>query len=361
MRGGPKLAAPDPCSLMEVNKFERVLDQLVADLSSRVTQGLVIGSSSELESLARESLQELLVSSNLELDFEPHPHVFPDIVLVPFGLEVKYTTGDNWRSVANSIFESTRAEGIEHVYVLFGKMGGEPELRWGKYGESVVHVRTSHVPRFEVEIGTERSLFSQLEISYEEFCQLPVAERMSHIRLYARSRLRPGEQLWWLEDSPDAEHSLPIQARLYPSLNTDEKRRLRAEAALLCPEVVAPSRARGKYNRAGLYILTYYGVMCPQLRDLFSAGSVALRADSERGGNYVQRSLHDIQDEMRIAALKVRDELVEEYWGESVAPPDRIMSWLKRADEQAGDWIPSKTLFRQEQRKTSPPGNGGQT
>jgi hypothetical protein len=30
--------------------------------------------------------------------------------------------------------------------------GGKPEVRWGDYEKSVVHVRTSHLPRFEVEL-----------------------------------------------------------------------------------------------------------------------------------------------------------------------------------------------------------------
>jgi hypothetical protein len=79
---------------------------------------------------------------------------------------------------------------------------------------------------------------------------------------------------------------------------------------------------------------------------LFSAGSVALRSNPKRGGNYLQRALRDIEPEMRLAAKQLEDALFEEYWEESVPPEKRIKEWLKRADEYAkGTWVPSKELF----------------
>ena len=48
-----------------------------------------------------------------------------------------------------------------------------------------------------------------------------------------------------------------------------------------------------------MYLLTYHGVLCPQARDLFSAGSVALRSDTNPWRNYLQRALKDIEPEMR--------------------------------------------------------------
>jgi hypothetical protein len=169
---------------------------------------------------------------------------------------------------------------------------------------------------------------------------------MEHIRKFARGRLKQGERLWWLEDQADAGHSLPIQARIYTSLDQPEKQKLRAEAALLCPAIVKPANSRDKYYDATLYLLTYRGVLCHQARDLFSAGSVALNKNPERGGNYVLRSLVGIQDEMRQAAASLDDALFVEYWGASVPPERRIEEWLKRADAMAVTWKPSDHLFK---------------
>ena len=95
-----------------------------------------------------------------------------------------------------------------------------------------------------------------------------------------------------------------------------------------------------------MYILTYHGVLCPQARDLFSAGSVALRSDERRGGNYLLRALKDIESEMRVAAAHLEPALFEEYWGVATPPKRRIAEWLQRADKFAKDWKPSKHLFR---------------
>jgi hypothetical protein len=240
-----------------------------------------------------------------------------------------------------------RDPNVKHIYVLYGKMGGIPTVRWGRYEECVMHVRTSHRPRFEIEIGAQEPLFAKFGITYDAFCALDLEGKMELIRAYARSRLKTGERLWWLEGKPEEaqEHSLPLGVRLYMGLDQPEKRKLRAEAALLCPQVVGASRAKKKYDDAALYLITYHGVLCSQARDLFSAGSVALRNNPTRGGIYIMRSLLDIETEMRAAAERLEDALFVEYWGESVDKSARIAQWLVRADGHAIGWKPSRDLF----------------
>lgn len=330
---------------MDKVAFEAVLEKTCKVLTAKMQNGELFAKSSDFELAVRNELANLLAQTELEVDFNPHPHVFPDICMPPYGVEVKFSIKDTWRSVANSIFESSRDSKIEEIYVIFGKQGGAPAVNWGSYGESIVHVRTSHLPRFEVEVPPSRSLFENLGINYTEFAKLTLHERMIHIREYARGRLKNGEKLWWINDPDDAQHTLPLQVRLYTSLEQEEKRRIRAEAAVLCPQVVKPSRSRGKYDEAVLYILTAHGVICSQARDLFSAGSVALRSDGTRGGNYIERSLRDIEEEMKIAMAELEPALFLEYWGVDSLPNDKLKHWLTMADDYAKDWVPSATLF----------------
>ena len=151
--------------------------------------------------------------------------------------------------------------------------------------------------------------------------------------------------MWWIEERDTDEHTLPIQARLYTNLSTEEKTRLRAEAALVCPKIVKSGRDRNKYDDVVLYLLTYHGVLCHQARDLFSAGSVANPANDDNGGIYIERALKLIEDDMRKAAMEMDDAIFVEYWGESVPPEQRIQRWLEKADEFARAWKPSKSLF----------------
>ncbi len=334
---------------MNEKEFEDLLSLLCNIITDQARKDIKPFLNSEyFENRVRQVIQKIGEKNGLVVNFDPHPYIFPDIVLGTYGIEVKHTLKDTWRSVANSVFESTRDKTVKYIYLVFGKMGGKPEVKWAKYSNSVIHVRTSHVPRFEVEIGSKISLFEKMGVTYDIFSELPFHERMKYIRSYARSRLKEGERLWWLEDEPEKDHSLPIQVRLYMSLEQSEKRQLRAEAALLCPQIVKPSRSKNKYDDAAIYLLTYHGVLCSQARDLFSAGSVALRQDSERGGIYILRSLLDIEKEMIAAAANLEDALFIEYWGISCKPKKRISKWLELADTFAKDWVPSKYLFKKQ-------------
>ena len=155
------------------------------------------------------------------------------------------------------------------------------------------------------------------------------------------------------QDSPGK----PLEVKLYMSLEKPVKVKLRAEGALLFPQIVAGSRVKDKYNDVAFFFLKYHNVFCPQTRDLFSAGSVA---GKERGGNYTQRALKKIEAEMVEAAAQLPDELFVEYWGESVAPENRIREWLKRADRLAKGGSRQRRYSRWGNEDCASPGSSGE-
>lgn len=334
---------------MTTKEFESLLDRCCEILTVEA-RSAGFRSAKHFEDRVRKVLFDLTVDdASIVIDFASPAQAFPDIAMGEYGVEVKYTTADTWRSIANSVLETQRVEGVRYIYVVFGKMGGIPEVRWGEYEASVIHVRTSHVPRFEVEMATDpavvrESLFQQMGIHYDDFRKLDMSEKMKYIRAYAR-KIHPDGRLWWIEDKETDEHTLPIQARLYTNLSTEEKTRLRAEAALVCPGIVKSGRDRSKYDDVVLYLLTYHGVLCHQARDLFSAGSVANPKNDDNGGIYIERALKLIENEMRQAALEMEDAIFVEYWGESVPPERRIARWLEKADAVAREWKPSESIF----------------
>lgn len=339
---------------MTKKEFEEILDVCCEQLTGEAREA-GFRTSAQFENRVRAALSVLTREDvSFEIDFDPHPQAFPDIAMGEYGVEVKFTLSDTWRSIANSVLETQRINEVKHIYVVFGKMGGIPEVRWCEYEKSVIHVRTSHVPRFEIELPSDRavakeSLFEQMGICYDDFRKLEMQEKMKYIRAYAR-KMHPDGRLWWIEEREGSdEHTTPIQARLYTNLSIEEKTQLRAEAALLCPEIVGPGRLRNKYDDMVLYLLTYHGVLCHQARDLFSAGSVANPNNDDEGGIYIERALKLIEAEMKAAALRMDDALFAEYWGESVPPEKRIKRWLEKADALAKDWTPSKSLFLEEQ------------
>lgn len=313
---------------------------------------------------------------DLHVDMNPPAQWFPDIVLGDVGIEVKFTESDTWRCIANSVLETNKVHSVKHICVVYCKMGGVPEVRYDDWENAVMHVRTSHVPRFELEIGASKSLFSVMGISYNDFSALDMSEKMVYIRNYARSRLKEGEHLWWLDDPSDdaSSHTVQLNARLYTNLETEEKTRLRAEAVLLCPQILSSGRSRHKYDDLVMFMLTYHGVLCHQARDLFSAGSAAGVGGNGRiketkmedrligkdfDGIYILRSLLLLEDAMLNAAEYLDEKLFLEYWGDDIgneidihSTKARILYWLQKADEFAREWTPSDYLFLNIQNKS---------
>lgn len=326
--------------------FESLLDEVIKKLGEEVRSSTDYHSPGPFQKRVFEVMKAISQGRRLEVSPAFHPHAFPDIRANGYGVEVKSTRKDSWLSVGNSVFEGMRDPEVKEIYVVFGKMGGMPSVRWGRYEERITHVRISHAPRFVLEMDRDSPMFEKMAVSYDEFAVLSPEEKMSHIRDYSRNRLKSGERLWWLEDEDSQGKELEI--KLYMRLPQREKIRLRAEGALLFPQICRGGRVKDKYNDVAFFFLKYHNVFCPQTRDLFSAGSVAGKA---RGGNYLQRALKNIEAAMRKAAKDLDHDLIEEYWGARVDPEDRLTEWLKRADALATDWRPSAHLFIQEQKQ----------
>ena len=327
---------------MNQDIFEKALTQTANNLSAKLQKRQSNVAPKEFEKLVLDELKT--VCGNMATASTAfHQHAFPDIVVNGFGVEVKYTNKNSWRAVGNSIFEGKRDSSAKIIYVMYGKMGGWPEVRWSLYEDCVTHVRMSHAPRFVIEMEESDKLFDVMDISYKEFCDLSSEEKMDRVRTYARGRLGKGERLWWLEDRD--EHTLPMAVTIYRHLEKELKTQYRAECALLFPEIVQGGGVRSKYDRAGLYLITQYGVYAPQLRDLYTAGSVGARG-GKRGHLYIVDALRDIEDAMVVAAENLDARLFVEYWGKDVPVNKRIDTWLIKADKFASGWKPSERLFR---------------
>lgn len=321
--------------------FENFISDVVERLRQE-TQNQLFKNALGFESRIREIINEMGGYNGLLVDLKPHPHAFPDISLGAYGIEVKHTLKDTWRSVANSILESSRNQDVRKIYVIFGKMGGTPDVKWQEYETSIIHVRTSHVPRFELEIGDKQSLFQEMGITYTDFQKLDIEDKMQHVRKYAKARLKDGQRLWWLGENQDG--SLSPEIKVYMDLDQKFKRKLRAEASVLCPQICGNSRRSRKYYDVSSYLLLAHGVLAPQTRDLFTAGSVGAKS-GKRGGKYIVRALQDIETEMLNAFDYLGDHLFEEYWGFIPQHGLRQQEWLKLADGFAGSWSPSKVFF----------------
>ena len=85
---------------------------------------------------------------------------------------------------------------------------------------------------------------------------------------YYRSRLKEGEELWWLDNDHSKASNLVI--RMWSSLSPQEKQRYQIKGFIFFPELL--SNRSDKFNRMAVWLATQEGVVCPNLRDIFSAG-----------------------------------------------------------------------------------------
>ena len=91
----------------------------------------------KLEPYVRDVMTDLAVGSQFENSIELiGGQKFPDIVAKKFyGIEVKTTTQNHWKTTGNSVLESTRVDDVERIFMLFGKLGKPIEFRCRAYEE----------------------------------------------------------------------------------------------------------------------------------------------------------------------------------------------------------------------------------
>ena len=191
---------------------------------------------------------------------------FPDIVAAKYyGIEVKSTKDNHWTSTGSSILETTRIDGVERIYMTFGKLGGDPiEFLSKPYEECLYGIAVTHMPRYliDMRLNPGETIFDKMSISYDSLRRMenPIAPVVK----YYRSKLKPGESLWWAGDS--SEETVSATIRLWKNLTLDEKRKYTIYGCVNFPEVFG-----GNYDRYALW-LTSQGIVDPHIRDQFSAG-----------------------------------------------------------------------------------------
>ena len=72
---------------------------------------------------------------------------FPDIVANRFyGVEVKSTNKNHWKSIGSSILESTRDQNVERIFLTFGKLGAPIAFMSRPYEECLSGISVPIIP-----------------------------------------------------------------------------------------------------------------------------------------------------------------------------------------------------------------------
>lgn len=253
---------------------------------------------------------------------------FPDIVVQKyFGLEVKSSSQKHWRTLGNSIMETTRVEDVERIYLLFGQLYQSPSFKVRPYEDCLSEIVVTHSPRYLVDMNTPKgqSFFDKIKIPYDELRSLE--QPIKPVIQYYKQFLKAGEELWWMgqEEEPQAQSMI---IRLWSNLSLEEKKIIRLQAFGLFPELFQ-SKSANKYNRLSIWLIREQNISCHSLRDVFSAGGKMQFFLEEQFLFYLPRvvaKLLLLQKEFQAVLLASPLDLLSYHWGQEVVNEKDILN-----------------------------------
>jgi len=253
---------------------------------------------------------------------------FPDIVAKvnenkAYGLEVKTTTKDHWTSTGSSIFEGTRVENVDRIYLLFGKLFEPIDYKYRKYEECLTTVAITHSPRYKIdmEINAEDTIFSKVGVDYDTLRKLQ--NPFSPIKDYFRNNLKDkNEDIWWFDQYEEKTANLAV--RLWANLRLVEKNNLRVEAFAHFPGLFGNNNK--KYSRLATWLASHHGIINPSLRDTFTAGG-----QEEMFGHSFPKIFIRLKEEWTDILNKIEnleEEDIKFYWDIKNITKSKKDTWL---------------------------------
>ncbi|MBA5248423.1 MAG: hypothetical protein FE834_02645 [Gammaproteobacteria bacterium] len=255
---------------------------------------------------------------------------FPDIVAYinenkAYGLEVKTTKSNSWKSTGSSIFEGTRVENVQNIHLLFGKLSDPIEFKCRKYEACLYNVAITHSPRYLIDMNTKEheSIFSKIGIKYNKLRQLD--NPFKPIKAFLRKDLKDGEDLWWV-DSNENENIVELDIKLWRNLTPERQDELRILALSYFP--ILFSNNSKKYGQLATWLVSRFGIVNHALRDVFTAGGTITIKEIEfpRVFKHIDNNLDDIISNIN----KIQEDDIGYYWELDTPVNNKVEEWKKQ-------------------------------
>lgn len=267
---------------------------------------------------------------------------FPDIVASKyFGVEVKSTNKNHWKSIGSSILESTRNPNVERIYLTFGKLGSPIAFRSRPYEECLSGISVTHYPRYQIDMDLRKgeTIFDKMGVPYDSLRKMdnPVAP----VAKYYKSQLREGESLWWTADSDVESNEVPVTVKLWSVLSPAEKIHFTVQGYALFPEILSGGSSK-KYQRYALWLAVNCGIVNTNIRDQFSAGGQVDLFTTNGKFEKMPAAFGKIEKNRDLiieTILCTSEKTLCEYWGVETIEEDRISQWCQVAASKVDDKI----------------------
>lgn len=320
-------------------EFDTLLASTIATLNIRAAdtaQQLEGLTGRNLEPYVRDVMAELAVDTAFEDSIELiGGQRFPDIIANKFyGVEVKTTTQNHWKTTGNSVLETTRVDQVERIFMLFAKLADPIEFRARPYEEVLSEVVVTHSPRYLIDMNLEpgQTIFDKINLSYDELRNS--GNPIRPIIDYYKSKLKPGEELWWMDG--DQSKSSNIVIRVWNTLSGFEKQRIRNNAMVFFPEIF--SNKSIKYERLPVWLVNNESVVCKNIRDLFTAGGQDSYVIAGYAYHAIPRIFLNLFDNLsNILETLVRTPAIDlsHYWQIETTEKSKLADWIDLVDENA--------------------------
>lgn len=267
---------------------------------------------------------------------------FPDIVANKYyGVEVKSTNKNHWKSIGSSILESTRDQNVERIFLTFGKLGSPIAFRSRPYEECLSGISVTHYPRYQIDMDLQKgeTIFDKMGIPYDSLRKMdnPVAP----VARYYKSQLREGESLWWAAGSDVESNEVPVTVKLWSALSPAEKTHFTVQGYALFPEILSRGSSK-KYQRYALWLATNCGIINTNIRGQFSAGGQADIFTINGKFEKMPAAFGKIEKNRDLiieTLLSASEETLCEYWGVKSIAKNRIVQWCQIVASTVDDKI----------------------
>jgi hypothetical protein len=331
------------------SEFDALLKSTLYELNNQATKSsksISILTGNKLEPYVAKVMSDLAIGTVFENSIkEIGGQRFPDIVAKKYyGVEVKTTTQNHWKTTGNSVLESTRVEDVERIFMLFAKLASPIEFRCRPYEECLSEVVVTHSPRYLIDMNLEqgKTIFDKIDISYDT-----LRKKENPIRPivdYYKNKLKPGEELWWMDAENDIKSS-NIVIRIWNKLDSGEQQRIRNNAMVYFPEIFGNKSS--KYDRLPVWLVNHESVVCKNVRDLFTAGGKGIIETNEMTFQNVPRIFLKLDDNINFIIKKIEQTSsteLSEYWGVKTSDKQKLADWIELVSTHADNIQSAKHL-----------------
>ena len=202
-------------------------------------------------------------------------------------------------------------------------------------GAKPVEVVVTHSPRYLIDMNLEKgkTIFDKINLSYDTLRKKD--NPIKPIVDYYKGKLKPGEELWWMDNENNSNAS-NIVIRIWNNLSAKEKQLHKNRAMVFFPELFG--NRTDKFGRLAIWLVTREAVVCPNVRDLFTAGGKSDCIIGRITYHKVPRIFLNLFDNITIIVEIIMETSayeLSEYWETKTTETTKIFDWINLVAENA--------------------------